>query len=88
VAGHQPPRTPAAGPLQPLALREPPTASLRPPAPREPPTRPLQPSAAGPRHSKPQERPPVGVERLNIGMMENNGVTLLKPRMKETQELE
>jgi hypothetical protein len=79
VASHQPPQTPATGPLQPLALWEPPTASLRPPAPQEPPTRPLQPSAAGPRHSKPQERPPVGVERPNISMTENNEVTLLKP---------
>jgi hypothetical protein len=50
VAGHQPPQTLAAGPLQPLA-------------PWEPPAGPLRPSTADPRRSEPQERPPVGVGR-------------------------
>jgi hypothetical protein len=73
VAGHQPPR--------PLAPREPPPGSLRPPALREPragPLRPpstsatLWPSAAGPRRSKPQERPHVGVRRLKWHVNKNN----------------
>jgi hypothetical protein len=45
---------PPAGPLRPLAPREPPIG---------PPAAMLRPSAAGPHHSKPHERPPVGVER-------------------------
>jgi hypothetical protein len=65
VAGHQ------CHPQRPTP-REPPARSLHPPAPREPPAGPLrapampamlQPSATGPRLSKPQERPPVGVNR-------------------------
>jgi hypothetical protein len=53
VADHQPPRTPA-GPLWPPAPREPPTGS---------PAATLRSSVAGPRCSKPRERPHVGVER-------------------------
>jgi hypothetical protein len=59
VAGHQPPRTPAVGPLRPLA-------------PREPPAGPLRPSAAGPQRSKPEERPPVGVRKLKCPTNKNN----------------
>jgi hypothetical protein len=71
VAGHQPhPRR--------SAHWEPPTGSLHPPAPQEPsagPLRPpatLQPSAIGPHHSKPQERPPVGVDRPKCLANKNN----------------
>jgi hypothetical protein len=74
VAGHQPrPQRPAP--------REPPTGSLRPPAPREPRAGPLRhpvtlatlrPSAAGPHHSKPKERPSVGVGRLKCPANKNN----------------
>jgi hypothetical protein len=73
VAGHQPP--------QPLAPRAPPSRSLRPSAPREPPGGLLRPSptpttllssAIGPRHSKPQERPPVGVKRPKCPANKNN----------------
>jgi hypothetical protein len=74
MAGHprpQPPQTrappapwkPPTRPLQPLAPWEPPTGPLRPPALREPPAAPLLPSATGLHHSKPQEKPPVGVGR-------------------------
>jgi hypothetical protein len=52
-----------AGPLRPLAPREPPI---------EPPAAMLRPSAAGPHHSKPHERPPVGVERSKCPTNKNN----------------
>jgi hypothetical protein len=74
VAGHphpQPPRT-----RGPPAPREPPAGLLRPLAPREPPAGPptalLPPSAADPRHSKPQERPPIGVRRPKCLVNKNN----------------
>jgi hypothetical protein len=59
VAGHQPPQTPAAGPLRPLA-------------PRDPPAGPLWPSTAGPQRSKPEERPPVGVRKPKFPTNKNN----------------
>jgi hypothetical protein len=74
VAGHQlHPR--------PLAPQEPPAGSLRHLAPREPNAGPLRslattamlrPSAAGPRHSKPQEKPPVSVKRPKCPANKNN----------------
>jgi hypothetical protein len=54
---------PLARPLWPLAPREPPAGPLQPPALQEPPAAPLPPSIVGPHHSKPQERPSVGVGR-------------------------
>jgi hypothetical protein len=81
VAGHQPPRPLAAGPLQPPAPRENPAGSLQTSTTREPPAgslRPpttpakLQPSAAGPRRSKPQERPHVSVGRPKCTANKNN----------------
>ena len=72
MGGHQPCRTLAARPLQPLAPREPHAGPLRPLAPREPPAGPLQPSAADPHRSKPQERPPVGVGRPKCPTNKNN----------------
>jgi hypothetical protein len=71
VASHQShPRRPAS--------REPPAGSLRPSAPWEPPTEPLRPptmlrsSTTGPCHSKPHERPPIGVGRAKCLANKNN----------------
>jgi hypothetical protein len=74
VASYQPhprcltPWEPTAGSLRPPASREPLAGPLR--APTMPAT--LWPSTAGPRHSKPQERPPVGVRRPKWPTNKNN----------------
>jgi hypothetical protein len=88
VAGHQPhprcraPQEPPVGLLHPPAHREPPAGPLRALAMSVT----LQPSAAGllraltmlrpsaddPHHSKPQERPPVGVGRPKCPTNKNN----------------
>jgi hypothetical protein len=81
VAGHQPPQMsspmePPTGTLQPPAPRSPPVGPLQPSAPREPhagmPTAMLRPSAVDPHHSKPHERPPVGVGRPKCPANKNN----------------
>jgi hypothetical protein len=74
VAGHQPrprrlvPWEPPAGSLHPPALREPPAGPLRAPATLTT----LRPSADVPHHSKPQERPPIGVGKLKWPANKNN----------------
>jgi hypothetical protein len=73
VAG-QPPwmRAPPAGSLWSLAPREPPAGPLLHPAPQKPPAAPLPQSIASPRHSKPQQRPHVGVGRPMCPAKKNN----------------
>jgi hypothetical protein len=66
------PLKPPARPLRPLAPREPPTGPLQPPAPQKPHAAPLPPSTAAPHRSKPQERPHVGVGRVNCPANKNS----------------
>jgi hypothetical protein len=81
-------RTPPARPLRHPAPWDPPARLLQPLAPREPVAAPLPPSVAAPHwpwdllllwlagptlsHSRPQERPPVAIERSQCPANKNN----------------